>query len=150
MQKHIAQLDQNFSLRNPAPVLILPHWQTYDLQPNMALLNLDNNYSQHPLHLWSHHQDLANQLFSDYAKVGDARNLASVIGEDELSPLDKKYLEFGIDFEQHYIGQGVNENRTMEETLDLGWKLLGKLPREELDRVDTKILDKYYKPAVED
>ena len=96
------------------------------------------------------HQDLANQLFSAYAKVGDARNLASVIGEDELSPLDKKYLEFGIDFEQHYIGQGVNENRTMEETLDLGWKLLGKLPREELDRVDTKILDKYYKPAVED
>ena len=96
------------------------------------------------------HQDLANQLFSAYAKVGDARNLASVIGEDELSPLDKKYLEFGIDFEQHYIGQGVNENRTMEETWDLGWKLLGKLPREELDRVDTKILDKYYKPAVED
>ena len=96
------------------------------------------------------HQDVANQLFSAYAKVGDARNLASVIGEDELSPLDKKYLEFGIDFEQHYIGQGVNENRTMEETLDLGWKLLGKLPREELDRVDTKILDKYYKPAVED
>ena len=96
------------------------------------------------------HQDLANQSFSAYAKVGDARNLASVIGEDELSPLDKKYLEFGIDFEQHYIGQGVNENRTMEETLDLGWKLLGKLPREELDRVDTKILDKYYKPAVED
>ena len=96
------------------------------------------------------HEVLANQLFSAYAKVGDARNLASVIGEDELSPLDKKYLEFGIDFEQHYIGQGVNENRTMEETLDLGWKLLGKLPREELDRVDTKILDKYYKPAVED
>ena len=96
------------------------------------------------------HQDLANQLFSAYAKVGDARNLASVIGEDELSPLDKKYLEFGIDFEQHYIGQGVNENRTMEETLDLGWKLLGKLPREELDRVDTKILDKYYKPSEEE
>ena len=96
------------------------------------------------------HQAVANQLFSCYAKVGDARALASVIGEDELSPLDKKYLEFGIDFEQHYIGQGVNENRTMEETLDLGWKLLGKLPREELDRVDTKILDKYYKPAVED
>ena len=93
---------------------------------------------------------IRDRLFSAYAKVGDARNLASVIGEDELSPLDKKYLEFGIDFEQHYIGQGVNENRTMEETLDLGWKLLGKLPREELDRVDTKILDKYYKPAVED
>ena len=96
------------------------------------------------------HQDLANQLFSAYAKVGDARNLASVIGEDELSPIDKKYLEFGKEFEEKYIGQGMNENRTMEETLDLGWKLLGRLPREELDRVDTKILDKYYKPSEEE
>ena len=95
------------------------------------------------------HQDLANQLFSAYAKVGDARNLASVIGEDELSPIDKKYLEFGKAFEENYIGQGMEENRSMEETLDLGWKLLGKLPREELDRVDTKILDKYYKPEAE-
>ena len=96
------------------------------------------------------HQDLANQLFSAYAKVGDARNLASVIGEDELSPIDKKYLEFGKEFEERYIGQGPEENRSMEETLDLGWELLGKLPREELDRVDTKLLDKYYKPAPEE
>lgn len=91
------------------------------------------------------HQDLANQLFSAYAKVGEARNLASVIGEDELSPIDKKYLEFGKAFEERYIGQGPNENRTIEETLDLGWELLGILPKEELDRVDTKILDVYYK-----
>lgn len=91
------------------------------------------------------HQDLANQLFSAYAKVGEARNLASVIGEDELSPIDKKYLEFGKAFEERYIGQGPNENRTIEETLDLGWELLKILPKEELDRVDTKILDVYYK-----
>jgi V/A-type H+-transporting ATPase subunit B len=91
------------------------------------------------------HQDLANQLFSAYAKVGEARNLASVIGEDELSPIDKKYLEFGNAFEERYIGQGPNENRTIEETLDLGWELLRILPKEELDRVDTKILDVYYK-----
>ena len=90
------------------------------------------------------HQDLANQLFSAYAKVGDARNLASVIGEDELSPIDKEYLAFGKEFEEKYIGQGAEENRTIEETLDLGWELLGRLPREELDRVNTKILDKYY------
>ena len=96
------------------------------------------------------HQDLANQLFSAYAKVGDARNLASVIGEDELSPIDKKYLEFGKEFEERYIGQGQNENRSMEETLDLGWELLGRLPKEELDRVDTKILEKYYKPMDEE
>ena len=91
------------------------------------------------------HQDLANQLFSAYAKVGEARNLASVIGEDELSAIDKKYLEFGKAFEERYIGQGPNENRTIEETLDLGWELLRILPKEELDRVDTKILDVYYK-----
>ncbi|CUX22217.1 V-type ATP synthase subunit B [Clostridium sp. C105KSO13] len=90
------------------------------------------------------HQDLANQLFSAYAKVGDARNLASVIGEDELSPIDKKYLEFGTAFEEKYIGQGQQENRSIEETLNLGWELLRLLPKEELDRVDTKILDKYF------
>ena len=90
------------------------------------------------------HQDLANQLFSAYAKVGEARNLASVIGEDELSPIDKQYLKFGEAFESRYIGQGPKENRTIQETLDLGWELLGMLPREELDRIDTKLIEKYY------
>ena len=90
------------------------------------------------------HQDVANQLFSCYAKVGDARALASVIGEDELSPLDKKYLEFGNAFEHDFVGQGPNENRTILETLDKGWELLRMIPREELDRIDTKILERYY------
>ena len=90
------------------------------------------------------HQSLANQLFSAYAKVGEARNLASVIGEDELSPLDKKYLKFGTEFEKRYIGQGAAENRSIMQTLDLGWELLKLLPREELDRIDTKLLDIYY------
>ena len=93
------------------------------------------------------HQDVANQLFSCYAKVGDARALASVIGEDELSGLDKRYLEFGKAFEQHFIGQSPTENRTIVDTLTIGWQLLGMLPREELDRVDTRILDEYYVPA---
>ena len=92
------------------------------------------------------HQDMANQLFSCYAKVGDARALASVIGEDELSPLDKQYLKFGTAFEHHFVGQDVHENRTILETLDLGWKLLGMLPRNELDRIDSKVLDQYYHP----
>ncbi len=92
------------------------------------------------------HQDMANQLFSCYAKVGDARALASVIGEDELSPLDKKYLKFGAAFEKHFVGQTEYENRTMMETLELGWKLLGMIPRAELDRIDTKVLDAYYRP----
>ncbi|MEE0955433.1 MAG: V-type ATP synthase subunit B [Eubacterium sp.] len=96
------------------------------------------------------HQDVANQLFSCYAKVGDARSLASVIGEDELSRIDKLYLLFGNLFEKHFIGQEADENRTISQTLDLGWKLLGLLPKSELDRIDTKILDQYYKPAVYD
>lgn len=89
------------------------------------------------------HQDVANQLFSSYARVGEARDLASVIGEDELSETDKKYLEFGSCFEKEFVAQGLNENRTIEETLDIGWRLLHILPREELDRIDTKILEKY-------
>ncbi len=89
------------------------------------------------------HQDVANQLFSSYARVGEARDLASVIGEDELSETDKKYLEFGIGFEKEFVAQGMNENRTIEETLDIGWRLLHILPRQELDRIDTKILEKY-------
>ena len=76
------------------------------------------------------HQDVANQLFSCYAKVGDARALASVIGEDELSPLDKTYLKFGKAFEADFVGQGEDENRSIIETLDKGWELLGLLPRE--------------------
>ena len=96
------------------------------------------------------HQALSNQLFSSYAKVGDARALASVIGEDELSPIDKKYLLFGKAFEERFVGQGSEDNRTIQTTLDIGWELLGMLPREELDRIDTKILDQYYKPQTEE
>ena len=96
------------------------------------------------------HQDVANQLFSCYAKVGDARSLASVIGEDELSPIDKQCLVFGNEFEHEFIGQGMDENRSMEDTLNKAWELLGLLPREELDRVNTKVLDQYYHPTTID
>ncbi|MEE1061777.1 MAG: V-type ATP synthase subunit B [Ruminococcus sp.] len=90
------------------------------------------------------HQALANQLFASYAKVIDARSLASVIGEEELSPIDKKYIEFGKLFEAKFVNQGFNENRTIEQSLDLGWELLSTLPRAELDRVDDQILDEFY------
>ena len=96
------------------------------------------------------HQDVANQLFSCYAKVGDARSLASVIGDDDLSPIDKQYLVFGNEFEHEFIGQGMDENRSMEDTLNKAWELLGLLPREELDRVNTKVLDQYYHPTTID
>ena len=90
------------------------------------------------------HQDVANQLFAAYANVQDVRALASVIGEDELSELDKKYIRFGVEFENKFIAQGKDENRSIDNTLEIGWELLRMLPREELSRIDTKILDKYY------
>ncbi len=90
------------------------------------------------------HQAVANQLFSSYAKVGEARALASVIGEDELSPSDKKYLEFGKAFENRFVSQEENENRDVITTLNIGWELLHMLPKEELDRIDTKLIEKYY------
>ena len=90
------------------------------------------------------HAQLANQLFACYAKVQDARALATVIGEDELSMGDKKYIEFGRKFESRFITQSPTENRPIEQTLNLGWELLKSLPREELDRIDDELLDKYY------
>jgi len=90
------------------------------------------------------HPELANQLFAAYAKVQEVRALASVIGEDELSDIDKKYMEFGRAFENEFISQDFEDDRDIIETLDLGWILLGLLPREELDRVSDETLDKYY------
>ena len=92
------------------------------------------------------HQDVANQLFATYAKVQDARSLASVIGEDELSSLDKKYMEFGRKFENIFIGQGFKTNRSIQETLNLGWALLSTLPVEALDRLDPQLIKQNYDP----
>jgi len=98
------------------------------------------------------HQALANQIFASYAKVSEARSLASVIGEDELSPIDKEYIEFGRLFEDHFINQGFTVSRTIDETLDLGWKLLSILSKEELSRIEEKYIQKFYnhKQAIED
>lgn len=93
------------------------------------------------------HSAVSNQLFASYSKVMDARSLASVIGEEELSPTDKQYLAFGKLFEAKFVNQGFDTNRTIEQSLDLGWELLTSLPRSELDRVDDEMLDKYYEPA---
>ena len=90
------------------------------------------------------HAPLANQLFAAYARVQDARMLASVIGEEELSDIDKQYLEFGRQFEQRFLKQNFNENRSIEQTLSLGWSLLTLLPRSELDRAGEEILRKYF------
>ena len=90
------------------------------------------------------HSAVSNQLFAAYAKVQDARSLASVIGEDELSPIDKQYMAFGDLFEKQFIAQGAKANRSIEETLDLGWDLFSVLPIEELDRVDDDVLKEHY------
>ncbi|WP_312642962.1 V-type ATP synthase subunit B [Hydrogenoanaerobacterium sp.] len=92
------------------------------------------------------HSAVSNQLFAAYAKVQDAKALASVIGEEELSDTDKQYIRFGNAFEHHFINQGFTDNRSIEQTLDLGWRLLSLLPREELDRVEGELLDKFYNP----
>ncbi len=92
------------------------------------------------------HADVSNQLFASYSKVQDARSLASVIGEDELSDTDQLYLKFGSAFEQQFVSQGSRENRTMDETLDLGWRLLSILPRTELDRLSDEEIALHYRP----
>jgi V/A-type H+-transporting ATPase subunit B len=90
------------------------------------------------------HAHLASQLFAAYAQVKDIRALASVIGEEELTPLDHKYIEFGESFEKEFLSQGFEEERSIEETLDLGWKVLSALPREELHRITEDEIRKYY------
>ena len=90
------------------------------------------------------HSALANQLLATYSKVQDAKALASVIGEDELSAEDKLLMAFGREFEAKFINQSFTENRSIEQTLDLGWTLLSMLPRKMLDRVDDAILDAHY------
>lgn len=95
------------------------------------------------------HQSVANQLFASYAKVMDARSLSSVIGEEELSAVDKKYIQFGRLFEQRFVKQGRNDNRTIEQSLDLGWELLSHLPKSELDRVDDETLNAHYIDNIE-
>ena len=92
------------------------------------------------------HAAVSNQLFACYARVQDARSLASVIGEEELSPNDKKLMAFGRQFDEEYIRQGENVNRTIDQTLELGWRLLSTLPREELDRIDDKLIEAHYRP----
>ncbi len=89
------------------------------------------------------HSAVANQLFSAYSKVQEIRALASVIGEEDLSPEDRKYMDFGREFEDRFLSQSYDDNRSIAETLDLGWKLLSMLGRDQLDRIDPELIDKY-------
>lgn len=90
------------------------------------------------------HPHLASQLFAAYSRVKEVRALASVIGEEELTPIDHKYLEFGKIFESDFLAQREDENRDIETTLDIGWQTLSALPREELYRMSEEEINKYY------
>jgi len=91
------------------------------------------------------HPALASQLFAAYAQVKDIRALAAIIGEEELSPLDQKYLQFGDAFERKFVSQGYYERRSLEQSLEIGWEVLSTLPKSELVRVKEEALNKYYK-----
>jgi V/A-type H+-transporting ATPase subunit B len=96
-------------------------------------------------HTRADHPHLAAQLYAAYAHMQDVRALASVIGEEELGEVDQKYLKFGHAFEHEFVNQGLNENRTIEQTLDIGWRLISTLPKEELTRLSRDEIKQYYK-----
>lgn len=89
------------------------------------------------------HKDVSSQLFAAYSKVKSVRSLASIIGEEELSQLDKMYLKFGEKLESEFLSQSEFEDRTIEQTLDLGWKVLSLLPKSELYRIKPEYIEKY-------
>ncbi|GHV72903.1 V-type ATP synthase subunit B [Spirochaetia bacterium] len=89
------------------------------------------------------HKDVSSQLFAAYSKVKQIRNLSSIIGEEELSGADKRYLQFGDRLEQDFLTQGEFEDRSIDQTLDLGWKVLANLPREDLLRIKKEYIEKY-------
>ncbi|MBU5256498.1 V-type ATP synthase subunit B [Tissierella praeacuta] len=91
------------------------------------------------------HPDISNQLFSAYSKVQDIRALAQIVGEDDLSDRDKRYMKFGEAFEERFVTQSYNENRDIDNTLELSWKILSLLSQEELDRLKPDLIEKYMK-----
>jgi V/A-type H+-transporting ATPase subunit B len=94
------------------------------------------------------HKDVSSQLFAAYSHVKQIRNLASIIGEEELSAADKQYLKFGEKFETLFLTQDEFENRDIGRTLDLGWKVLAEIPRDELLRVKQEYIARYMEPAL--
>ena len=90
------------------------------------------------------HARTMNQLFSSYARGKEAKELMVVLGEAALTPIDRLYAKFADEFEKLYVNQSFYENRTIEQTLDIGWQLLKLLPRSEMKRIKPEILDKYW------
>lgn len=88
---------------------------------------------------------MSDQCYSGYAEGRDVRSLVAVVGEEALSERDRLNLKFAEVFEERFVTQGVDENRTIEQTLDLGWELLSMFPEGELKRIDEKYVKQYYK-----
>lgn len=93
------------------------------------------------------HAGVMNQLFAAYSRGKEAKELSAVLGDAALSETDRIYAEFAERFEREYVSQGDSGNRSIEETLEIGWRLLSLLPRSELKRISDEYLDKYYRPA---
>ena len=90
------------------------------------------------------HKNTMNQLFAAYSRGKDAKELMTILGEAALTDIDLLYAKFADEFEQKYVSQGYDNDRSIEETLDIGWELLRLLPRSELKRISDKLLDEYY------
>ena len=90
------------------------------------------------------HEDVANQLYANYAQGEDLRDLVNIVGREALSERDNKYLDFADRFEEEFVDQGYETLRDLEKTLEIGWELLSMLPKTELNRVDEDFIEKYY------
>jgi V/A-type H+-transporting ATPase subunit B len=95
-------------------------------------------------HTREDHKRVAGQIYASYARALEVRNLASIIGAEDLSEIDRNYLDFGDAFEQRFVGQREDEERSVVETLNLAWELLSLLPPQELTRVATTDLEKHH------
>ncbi len=114
-----------------------------DLLPCLSRL-MNNGIGEGRTTAW--HREWSNQLYASYARGRDVRKLMAIVGEDALTPMDKNYLNFAVAFETRMVGQGFNR-RTIEETFDLGWKLMGLLPKTELTRVGRETVDEFYQES---
>jgi len=90
------------------------------------------------------HGDVSDQLYAAYAEGEDLRDLVNIVGREALSERDNLYLDFADSFEDEFVDQGYDTDRSVEETLDIGWDLLSIFPKDELNRVDEELIEEYY------
>jgi V/A-type H+-transporting ATPase subunit B len=91
------------------------------------------------------HADVKDQMFAAYAEGEDLRDLVNIVGREALSELDNKYLDFADRFEEEFVDQGIDTDRDIDETLELGWNLLSMLPKDALNRIDEELIEEHYR-----